>query len=524
MAKWALDAEGLAIVERLRERPSVELVATLGAFGQVAALPYLAQMIPEENSRVTEATLRSIDRLLRQLGPSDLRRLDQEIRTRWFYSSWAPTITPKDVGKLVMRFDYPLAAAGICSMHRSGFIREEAVRRLAVVHTGEELPFLLIRAGDWVRQVRDTADRAIRDRLVAAYVPVFVDNLALLEGESFETGRASGLMPAIEQLFDSGEARSHLLRGLNHADRHVRRAASRRALHAGIDATTLLDTALSQDDVLVAQTVARAAIESASPNGRERLLDRLFGHPFGRVRQLALMARLEHFPGSSGGVLYETLFDRQAGVREIAQRALAKAGTDVAQRYRDALEHRPHIALLGLGESGTEADASLAVPFASSFERRVRKAAVRAISLLDPIGHREVLLHALEDPSPGVSRAATQGLERGGASAIAAELWRVLRSGEYEHHRRYAASLLTRADRWTMLEIGLRALLQPADELKVAGKQLVALSMEKWNRSATSPAPGKIAELLGLFERCRPWLAPREMDHVGFTLRSSTER
>lgn len=520
MAKWALDSDGMALIERLRHEPSAELIEATGATGQVAALPYLAQMIPEKNKKLTEATLRSIDRLLRILEPSDLRRLDQEIRMRWFYSSWAPTIRPRDVGKLVMKFEYPLAAAAICSMHRSGFIREEAVRRLAGLRTGDELPYLLIRAADWVEPVRKAAARSIRERLVVDYIPTFMDNLVLLEGESFESGRAARLAPAIEQFLNSDEALPQLLRGFNHPDRGVRRAASRRALHAGIDAMTLLDSALAQDDVVVAQAIVRSAIEQATEDEREGLLDRLLSHPFGRIRQLALLARLRFYPESTSEVLGRALFDRQAGVRDIAQRVLAKQGMDVAQRYRDAVAENPHVALLGLGESGAKSDAALAVPFVDSDEAKLRRAAARAISVLDPSGHHEVLLRAFQDPSPAVSRAATQGLERAGASVVANDLWLILKSTQHEHHRKYAVTLLTHGDRWTMLKVGLQALLESSVSVKAAGHRLVGVCMQTWNKSFTSPPPGTIPNLLDLLEKSRPWLMPAEMHDIAFTLRS----
>lgn len=523
MAKWALDPEGMAVVERLRNDPLPDLIDGLGALGQVAAVPYLAQMIPEKDKRLTEATLRAIDRLLRLLQPSDLRRLDQEIRMRWFYSSWAPTMKPKDVGKLVMKFDYPLAAAAIASMHRSGFIREEAVRRLAALRTGEELPFLLIRTADWVEQVRKAAIQAIRDRLVSHYVPTFVDNLVLLEGESFETGRASQMAPAIEEFLNSSEALPQLLRGLNHVDRGVRRAAARRALGSGQAAMTLLDSALTQDDVVVAQVVARSAIDEASDDDRESLLERLFDHPFGRIRQVALMARLRFFPDSASEVLTRALFDRQAGVRDIAQSTLVKQGMDVAQRYKDALVENPYIALLGLGESGAGADAHLAVPFIDSDQTKVRRAAARAISLLDPAGHKDALLQAFQDWSPGVSRAATQGLERARPPGIADAMWSIMKTSEHEHHRKYAVTLLTHGDRWTMLSIGLRTILEEPPDVKIAGHRLVTVCMDTWNKSFTSPPPGTVQHLLSLLEKARPWLTPSQMHDIGFTLRSFTE-
>jgi hypothetical protein len=75
----------------------------------------------------------------------------------------------------------------------------------------------------------------------------------------------------------------------------------------------------------------------------------------------------------------------------------------------------------------------------------------------------------------------------------------------------------------TMLKIGLQALLEPSDEVKVAGKRLITVCMQTWNKSFTSPRPGTMAELLKLLEQCRPWLTPTEMHDIGFTLRSFTE-
>lgn len=86
---------------------------------------------------------------------------------------------------------------------------------------------LLIRAADWVEEVRAVAQQAIAQRLVPEYIPAFVQNLVLLEGESFASGRATALMPAIEGFLTSTQAAPRLASGVNQRDRGVRRAASR---------------------------------------------------------------------------------------------------------------------------------------------------------------------------------------------------------------------------------------------------------------------------------------------------------
>lgn len=57
----------MAVVERLKNDPSPGLIEGPGALNQVVALLYLAQMIPEKDKRLTQATLKAIDRMLRLL-------------------------------------------------------------------------------------------------------------------------------------------------------------------------------------------------------------------------------------------------------------------------------------------------------------------------------------------------------------------------------------------------------------------------------------------------------------------------
>jgi hypothetical protein len=69
----------------------------------------------------------------------------------------------------------------LASMHKSGFVRERAVRLLAGRRDGGELPLLLVRVNDWVAPVREAAGAAVRARLQPAYAVHFVRCLTLVE-------------------------------------------------------------------------------------------------------------------------------------------------------------------------------------------------------------------------------------------------------------------------------------------------------------------------------------------------------
>lgn len=95
--------------------------------------------------------------------------------------------------------------------------------------------------------------------------------------------------------------------------------------------------------------------------------------------------------------------------RRMAQR-LAAAGVDVAAHYRLLLDATP-MAIVGLGEVGHRADASLVVRFLESADEDQRWAAVNALKL-DPDTHLEHLVAALDDPSERMARAAAWRLRR----------------------------------------------------------------------------------------------------------------
>jgi len=94
----------------------------------------------------------------------------------------------------------------VLSFHPSGYVREEAVLRLTALDDDAALPYLLLRCGDWVSQVRNAARHAVLQRAGPSSVATFTRNFALVTRLAKIT-RADHreLVDALAQLFRATE-------------------------------------------------------------------------------------------------------------------------------------------------------------------------------------------------------------------------------------------------------------------------------------------------------------------------------
>jgi hypothetical protein len=221
----ALLVDTLAYIDRLldcstgeiRSLPAEEIVSILRqleALGDPAAVPYLlpflahgravmhpasagilsrlrrlwrgrgeaAEPAPQEPSAVARAAARTIDILVSSASIKELVGIDEAVRQTWRWRANELWRAIGDVDALPMDLQHPAAVLGAISFHDDGHVREAAVRRLVALREGDELPFLLLRANDWVEPVRLMAREAVQQRLRPEYAKRFVDCLRWSSG------------------------------------------------------------------------------------------------------------------------------------------------------------------------------------------------------------------------------------------------------------------------------------------------------------------------------------------------------
>lgn len=161
--------------------PSSNVLAEIVEAGEPEAALGLLGVALAGSETARAPVLAVVDRMVRGASAEALAWLDQRARTlsewrqEWY---WAPAVTVARVRALARS---PAAAAGLASLHPSGFVREAAVERLATSDDPLALPFLLLRANDWVSPVRDAAVAGVEAILSRRGAGPFVPWLTLVD-------------------------------------------------------------------------------------------------------------------------------------------------------------------------------------------------------------------------------------------------------------------------------------------------------------------------------------------------------
>jgi HEAT repeat protein len=413
------------------------------------------------------------------------------------------------------------AVMGLLSTHPSGYVREAAVQRLARLNDGAELPPLLLRANDWVPQVRDRARAALHARVVQAYAEHWVQALPLVLRLRV-TGRADGrpLVDAVLALLRASASHNALWKGLHARDSTVRRTSfqllrehGRPALHA------LVRDALQSRDAMLRVLAARAAAELDS-RALDDVLPALLRDPFRRVRMAGLRLGAQRVGTAVLPELRRALLDRSSTIRADARTALQRLDPmDFAALYRDHVSANGAqlpAAVMGLAETGEAEDAQLLAPLLAHPRAGVRTAALHAITRLTGDASVPTLLRALGDASPRVSRAAAVALRPRLARADAAALGAWLTGPHPAHVRRNALSLLALRNKWDAIVWILHAVSDAEPAVREAATAHLSRWRQRFNRSFSQPTPDQRERIRAALEQAGDALDLEMIDWLRF--------
>lgn len=421
--------------------------------------------------------------------------LDQGVRADgWYYP---PDVTPRweqaRGGRALtaaLRGSEPLGAPllvlALC--HRDGRIRERALTeadRHPVV-----LPLVVVRCADWVGPVRDRA-RARLAQDIDEGTAVALAPLALRIGRRHRGAFAVDLIGDVLRR----APRERLLPLFAHTDRAVRRFAYRIAVEERrLSPVELARTAARDEDIVVRNLCAEAALAAVAPDAYEDVLEPLLVARDPRARSVGVTAlrragrpeRAERF-----------LADRSALVRACARYVVRQAGGDPSAWYRERCAEAgdpavPPAAVIGLAECGERADAELLWPLTAHPVAAVRARAVAGLRALD-VTDVPRLAALLDDPAPGVVREVTQALAPSARALDVERLTRGLDPGRPRHVRVSAFRLLTAHDGLVRLRAAVALLDDPDEKVRHWARQ----SVQRWRPTAdVPPGTAEVGELL----------------------------
>lgn len=420
----------------------------------------------------------------------DLRYLDSELRQDRFetHHGW-DVIKPTDL-RQISALPQGSAVLQFLTCHPSGWVREAAIRELAVASDGAEVVFLLLRVNDWVEPVRRAAVAGLRARVGSGFAHALVPALPLLERmRGWQRIDERGLLDQLEAMMGPAE----LGAGLASTDVLVRRSCARR-LVTGTPEDAAIDLALADRDSVTRRTIARWLCVEAGPRFDARapllLRDRL-----ATIRREALAV------GLTRGVSAEThLVDPDPRVRGLAQAHLVAAGEDVASRYRAMLEHTSApiraIGLTGLAESAGDGATDGVRRHLDDPQARLRVAALTAAAILRLPDLHELLIAALADPAPSARRLARDLLIVRAMRLQPAAVWAAFTVAPRGQGQRAALAVLSRCDFWPRISYLLRATADPDPEVHSLAQAYVASWLARRERVFTSPSAAHVGAIL----------------------------
>lgn len=540
----ALSPQTISLIQQLNEprgffealtgsRDYVSLLLKVGESKELAALIEILPFVLSKKRDIAEAAATAVDEMIRESTARELQWLDYAMRRRSPYSGesfyeWHK-MSPERLLSFERFAETSVSLLGMASFHQSGYVREAAINRLALITTGAELPYILLRVNDWVSHVRDAANEAIQARLKPDYAPSFLENHTLVSRLE-EAGRADHrpLVQRIYKLVQSGECRNALLESLKSEDRYIRRASFKMALGLSSserDLPAVVSLALKEKDTVVRVWAAQRVSSALVGATLDHFVELMKGDRFMPVRREALRLEVKRNAPGLLSELRTALLDTHASMREEARYHLRRLDPmDVAAFYRQhvlaAEGHTLYAVISGLGETGVATDDQLIVPYASHRASKIRWAAVRALAKLNREAHIDLLMEALNDQVPCVSRQALNALTQKAAVVSGERIWELFQSSASAHVRRNALSLIEKLGKWDSIYYLLRAV-RDSDEA-IAGMSRFAIQrwLARFNRSFSSPTHEQLTKLGNALETAGTLLDNRTMEQLHFSIRS----
>jgi len=493
--EYMFHEDGLAT---FRETLSVKKAAP------IQMLDALLDYVVGERSAENRIAYQIIGDLLRNVAPHRLKFFDRNWRNRsafykYYDEEYKPEFPLKDLEKVDRNSTESSFVFGLLSFYPNGHVRKAATKALAAASNSSVIPFLLIRANDWVNPVRNIALKALQRRIKAKDAAGFGNSLPLVD-DLLDCKRHDHkeLVTSIYELLGSGESDEHLLEGLRSGCRFTTRSCIRLATE--FHRQQVCEFALSCNDDVTRLIAAKYLLDQSPPETAKQLAGQLLEDRFAEVRGEALRTMVRLNVSDLRELLVAALIDRSAGVRQLAGYYTHKIyDTDLAEFYRSRLPslsgRMKSTCILGVGIYGKKEDVSLLVPFLTEQRVGLERAAIRSIARLDLNNHAELLINALQSPRPGVSKEACLALQKRTDLGDREAVEQLMLTHHHLHVRVNALGVLSHGGKWLVLRSALLALNSKEEVLtQYAIKVLAQWDRRSYFNYSMQPSPADLAD------------------------------
>lgn len=360
----------------------------------IASISYLTYPAFHSDEAVRNITRRKIHDLFQLVQGNDLAWLDERIRADNYYynasfgSQW-PNLKAEDVNNIRVTSAEDITLLCILCCHQSGYVREQALCRLADIAPSSAIKMAFIRINDWTANVRVIALSIMEQHIQSIpcvelmyYLPL-IDKLRTLTRRNH-----SQLIDKIESRFNNEDGGEALLRAITEEDFRLARLAFRLSVKLFPHSQRILDMGAAHRDVLIRSWSLAEAVKQLSGDSLLTYLLLACRSQSASLRKKALYQLMDFFPEHSREPLERCLMHKSAGLRATARfYLLQQFSYDIVQYYRAKLDSRNvvelHRAILGLSEVGGSEE----WPLIKLLENHISPKLRAAVILASPI-HR----------------------------------------------------------------------------------------------------------------------------------------
>jgi hypothetical protein len=420
-----------------------------------------------------------------------------------------------------------VSVLGLCTFHPNGYFREESLKALSKFETGREIPFILLRCNDWVKDVRKVARKLFESRIFIKFGKEIVENLPLVfKLKNSNRDDHNVIFEKIVKFLSQKENIPLLDQGAKSNFNKVRYFSYRIMIYSKMfNKKELLNYLKLERDPHSRLILFNEILNDINVNEFNDFFPILREDNFPKIRAEVLHMNYVFYPEDSLAVLIESLFDKSGSIRSIARYLLKKQNiTDLISYYIDAIKlgttNKLRCALLGLGEVGKEEHVDFILPFLQDERVGVTKAAIRAIMMLDGNKYRNEFVNLLNHEHKGVSKEATISLQKTFYQDKKNDIYYVYQNTKYDHTKYNAAILLCSLPKWDSLQYIITFYVNNED---ISISQLGNLKLINWlvnfNRTFISPNKEQIDCIRNILIKHGERLAREERRQIEFCVK-----
>jgi len=413
------------------------------------------------------------------------------------------------------------------TMHRDGHKRENAVRRLGLLGNPVAIPKLIVRANNWVPQVRQAAKESLAKLMKSENAQAFVCSLPnLYHLQNCGLDKHEELINNVKNFLLRPENVSHLQAAIVGKEAAVVRIAVKLCVENNlIENGELAMKCFAHQDIIV-RAYGAQLLKSLNGENFNTAFAKAIRDPFMPIRREAFQIYLMARPNEGLKIAESLLFDKHFSIRKIALNQLKNSGFDVETLYSIVLHKKSNSALRlrcaiwGLAELGQKSSRADIENLTKNSLPSVREAALQALTKLTGEAAKPMLAVGLRDQSPSVAKESARLLQQYGIGMNVKELLEIIGASEHSQTYLVCATLARKFNKWDRLIflMNLHGLLKDQNNsvLEFVNQELIQWDYF-FNRNGSQPTEDQLKRLSELYKACAPLVNNKS---IAFTLKS----